>query len=684
MSSRRARGRYHLARAVRSLRAIAPGELAGQVANVVVGPETVRIDGWAALPTNDIQSVFVTIDGIVRGHADIWFPTPIGPAGQQLTAAANAGWRLSLPREQIEVGVHSIGGLVLRAYGLVEVLDPIDASFPPPGPVGDINQPENGQVVSGILAVRGWFLTGRGYDTVEVSVNGATPVRARLVASPRPELVGQVVDPDAPLAGWEALIPLDEADGDPRYLEEDADLDEIGENTGVIVDMRGPRGHTRMGDRVVRQAPRELVKVKVPERAAAIEALTAELAAGFRADASGLNLLVATHHLGLGGGQLYVQELLRHLLAEPDVKATVLSMVDGVLAVELEDLGARVHVVGQAPSTARAYEDWLNQIAIVIEKSGANAMLANTAAAYWGVDLAARLKIPSAWAIHESFTPEVFLQVGFSVPPDEQIRARFLAAFEQADAVVFEADATKRLFEHLIREGRALTVDYGIDLGRIRAFARENPRDELREKLEIRPDQILLMCMGTYEPRKAQGLLTAAFARVADDYSRAVLAMVGDQGGPFSEGVHAMVEGYGLEGRVRMVPLTKDIDDWYLAADAFILASDVESLPRSMLEAMGFGTPVIAPAVFGVPEVIDDNINGFLFDPSSVAGAAEVMRRFLRLTRAERVALGERGRATVEANRSGELYARDYAAIYRALAAGGAPDLAAALKVARG
>ena len=212
---------------------------------------------------------------------------------------------------------------------------------------------------------------------------------------------------------------------------------------------------------------------------------------------------------------------------------------------------------GNAPSTAAAYEDFINQLAIVVADSGANSLIANTAASYWGVDLASRLAIPSAWAIHESFAPEIFLHVGFHAPPDEHVRTRFLEAFGQAGAVVFEADATKRLFHELVPEGRAVRVDYGIDLDRIRAFVAENAREDVRERLRIKPDQILIMCMGTYEPRKAQALLTAAFARVVDDNSRAVLAMVGDKGGPYSEGVHALVKNFGIEERVRLIPVTQ-------------------------------------------------------------------------------------------------------------------------------
>ena len=269
--------------------------------------------------------------------------------------------------------------------------------------------------------------------------------------------------------------------------------------------------------------------------------------------------------------------------------------------------------------------------------------------------------------------------MGLTGPPDELIRRRFLEAFSQAGAVVFEADATMRLFQHLIRDGRGLRVDYGIDLERVRDFIADNPRQIVRERLDVRPEQILVMCMGTYEPRKGQALLATAFARVAEEHPRAVLAMVGDTGDPYSLGIHSMVDNFGITDRVRLVPVTPNIEDWYLAADAFILASDVESLPRSMLEAMAFGTPVILSAVFGVPEVIEDGVNGFLFESSSVASASDVLRRVLRLSRKERQRGGDAGRLTVETNRSSANYASTYRIIFGALMSEEDVDLGMAL-----
>jgi glycosyltransferase involved in cell wall biosynthesis len=655
-----------VSRARRAASLIGPGKLAGCVFDARVTQESLVVQGWAALPAGDIQAVWVTIDGVVFGLAERGRPTPQDAFGVPLTSWSTvAGWQATIDRELITPGSHLVGALALRGYGLVEILEPRPALIPEAMATGGVDEPLDGAIVDDFLVVRGWFLSGHGYDRVEISVDGTVPVRARLLANSRPDIAAQSGDPDAPLAGWDAFIPLKPGDG--------SDLN-------VVVDAVSTDGsRLKLCDRTLRHEHVDRPVVD-PRRADVLEARTSILASGHTADTDRVNLLVATHHLTLGGGQLYLQELLRQLLRHNDITCTVLSMWDGVLRDELEELGARVHIVGPSPSSSVPYEDWLHQVAALVTTTRSNVVLANSAQSYWAVDLAARIGIPSVLAVHESFAPEVFMQVGLSRSPDARVRGRFLDAFGQAGAVVFEADATLRLFEHLIRDGRGVRVDYGIDLDRVHAFATDNPRQTVRDRLGVKLGETLLVCMGTYEPRKAQGLLATAFAQVVDEYPRAVLAMIGARDDSYSGLIRTVVDNLGIADRVRLVPVTPDIEDWYLAADAFILASDVESLPRSMLEAMAFGAPILGSEVFGVPEVVEDGVNGFLFEPSSVTSAVQVMRRALRLSNEERAKLGEAGRQLVEATRSSATYARAYRIIFSELLAGGNDiDLASAL-----
>jgi glycosyltransferase involved in cell wall biosynthesis len=86
-----------------------------------------------------------------------------------------------------------------------------------------------------------------------------------------------------------------------------------------------------------------------------------------------------------------------------------------------------------------------------------------------------------------------------------------------------------------------------------------------------------------------------------------------------------------------------------------------------MLEAMAFGVPVLGSAVFGVPELIDDGVNGLLFEPSSARDAENVLRRFLQLSANERRSLGVAGQKLVESTRSSDIYAGQYRDLLTAL-----------------
>ena len=115
--------------------------------------------------------------------------------------------------------------------------------------------------------------------------------------------------------------------------------------------------------------------------------------------------------------------------------------------------------------------------------------------------------------------------------------------------------------------------------------------------------------------------------------------------------------------------MTPHVADWYVASDAMVLASDIESLSRAMLESMAYGTPVVVSSVFGHAEAVEDGVTGFLLEQSSLSGVTRALRRFLRLTREERGEVAVRARKWVEETRGSEGYAQEYRRIISKLRA---------------
>jgi len=66
------------------------------------------------------------------------------------------------------------------------------------------------------------------------------------------------------------------------------------------------------------------------------------------------------------------------------------------------------------------------------------------------------------------------------------------------------------------------------------------------------------------------------------------------------------------------------------AADFFVLPSDTEGLPLSVLEAMAHGLPIIASRVGGIPELIDDEKEGLLVEPGDADALSTAIQRLWR------------------------------------------------------
>jgi D-inositol-3-phosphate glycosyltransferase len=658
-AARRAWGREraHLVRLVQAVRRGGPGRLLGGVAGLVVEFDRVVVEGWVGAPGRRVIAVLVTLDDVAVATAELGLPTPTDAGGTPFTTrAGDHGWRATFGRLDLPLGTHRFGAIAVLSDGLTEGLLPLDATLHERRlGAGWLDQPiEGAPLAAPVAAVEGWLRPELGYDRVEVSIDDGPAQRARLLAVPRPGVAELVPDPSAPLAGWQVLL----------------DVPLVDEPAAAVVTVHaiGPSGRAELGRRDVLLVPPVPPSAPDPARLAGLSARTDAVGRQHRPRTDGVHLLVATHHLGLGGGQLYLHELLKHVLSAEDVSCTVLAPDDGPLRRELESWGARVHTVGPVPHDGHAYEARMLELCHVTRATGANVVLANTVGSFWGVDLAHRCGLAAVWAVHESFAVEHFLAVAYAPPLDGAVEARLRDAFAAAEVVAFEADATRRLFEPLGDPDRFVRIDYGVDTERIARHAATTDRDVLRADLGFEADDTVLLCLGTYEPRKAQGALAVAFARVAADHPEATLALVGDTGTPFAAAVHQVVARLALGDRIRLLPITADIDAWYRVADGFVLASDVESLPRSMLEAMAHGTPVLGSAVFGVPELIADGDTGLLFEPLCLGSLTDALRRFLDLSTAERRAIGERGRKVVVDHRPSNFYADTYRSLLAALA----------------
>jgi glycosyltransferase involved in cell wall biosynthesis len=171
----------------------------------------------------------------------------------------------------------------------------------------------------------------------------------------------------------------------------------------------------------------------------------------------------------------------------------------------------------------------------------------------------------------------------------------------------------------------------------------------LRSSLIGSAGRLVAMISGTADPGKGHAVLLEAMAEAPDDLYAVVIGAAPPDGLVASPGARRVI----LAGRV------PDVGPYLHAVDAVVVPSIAyESLPLVVLEAMACGKAVIASRIAGIPEVVQDNVTGRLFEP----GDAATLRAMLAESSSEALASwGHAGRArwkqtyTVEAMASGVL-----------------------------
>jgi glycosyltransferase involved in cell wall biosynthesis len=127
--------------------------------------------------------------------------------------------------------------------------------------------------------------------------------------------------------------------------------------------------------------------------------------------------------------------------------------------------------------------------------------------------------------------------------------------------------------------------------------------------------------VGVLAPVKRVDLLLDAVA----DVPRLRLLVVGD--GPLRHEVERRLASSDLAGRAEVTGWVDDPAALLAMADLYVLTSDAENCPLSLLEAMAAGLPVVATAVGGVPEVVRDGVDGLLCPAGDVGAMTGALGR---------------------------------------------------------
>ena len=349
-----------------------------------------------------------------------------------------------------------------------------------------------------------------------------------------------------------------------------------------------------------------------------------------------LRLVVFTPRLDETCGARAVLSLLRRLVARPDLRCGAVAWRDGLTRARLEDLGVPVHIASgwPAPET-EGYESRLVELAALVGADELDVALVDGAGALPGAEVATRLEVPFVWLEGEP---------GASTADGGSCDARLAALVRRAAAVICGSDTSTARFE-LAAPWRRATIRPGIKHGEIAAFRECVDRADARRRLELPEEAAVVLCVAPVVSAARQMRLAEAVAALPDRYGGSVLALVGDGSSPYAERVRSFADRAGLSVRLTGV---SEVDPylWHRAADVYAAPASGPSL--GAVEAMAFGTPVVATRGADVSEAVVDGQTGYLCDEDDVEDLADAIDRALRAAPEEREQVGRRG---VEASR---------------------------------
>jgi glycosyltransferase involved in cell wall biosynthesis len=149
-----------------------------------------------------------------------------------------------------------------------------------------------------------------------------------------------------------------------------------------------------------------------------------------------------------------------------------------------------------------------------------------------------------------------------------------------------------------------------------------------RERLRASTLRPLWVCAARLEAQKGHDTLLAAAAELRTRGLEFVLCFAGE--GSERAALEQRVAQLDLGGSVQFLGQIDNVGPLLLAADAVALPSRWEGLPLTLLEALARSRPVVASAVGGIPEVIEDDESGKLIPPDDPMALADVLESFHR------------------------------------------------------
>ena len=228
----------------------------------------------------------------------------------------------------------------------------------------------------------------------------------------------------------------------------------------------------------------------------------------------------------------------------------------------------------------------------------------------------------------------------------------------QVDCFIAASEAIRQILLHDgVEADRAVTVHEGIDVEHVVAADPVN----VHETFWLPHQAPVVGNVAALVPHKGQRYLIEAAHLVVQEIPDARFVILGE--GELREQLERQVHDHHLEKHVLLPGFRTDVLGCIKGFDLFAMSSVTEGLGTSLLDAMACSRPIVATTAGGIPEIVEDGVNGLLVPPRDARALADAIVRALR-DASLRQRFGTAGLARVKARFTVERMVEQTAAVY--------------------
>lgn len=317
--------------------------------------------------------------------------------------------------------------------------------------------------------------------------------------------------------------------------------------------------------------------------------------------------------LGWGGQESLFQLVSR--LEQSHFRPSVIVPNDGSLARNLSACGIDAHVLDLpkvAPAHLRQVFGALRRLSALVDKEGVDLLHTDGPRNTFYAGVVGRLKRrPVVWHVRSSTADRY---------------DRILSIL--CSKIILVANGLARRFQFRGQSQKLITIHNGVDTNH---FTPGSTRRETIQGFRFRPDDIIITVSARVEEQKGQRYLIEACAQAGSLLPRLQVLFAGEMVDQAyrKECIQRACE-LGVIDRVHFLNHVENVGQLLQNTDILVLPSiEGEAFPRSVLEAMSSGIPVVATDCGGTREAIEHGVSGFLVQPRD---SAEMSRRIAMLS----------------------------------------------------